>query len=673
LTLAFHKGNGQYSQPQSLFNDSLQVRVVNEGQSPISGVPVLFTVTRGTATIIGNSLVSSDSYGLAGIRLQAGAALGNITVAAAIGDSVHVFFNESVTLNPPDRMIAMYGDQSSAIVNAVVHSITIRVVDALNYAVAGVPIEFTCLPSDATVLAEQPVRTGNNGLAVVDIQLGKQAGLYDVTAASPGLKNSPLSMTLRALPGPARELVYHLGNAQEGRSGQYLLYPLKVRVVDAFQNGVNGVAVQFAIASGGGRFSQDPTVLTDSTGTAAIFWQLGSAGLQNVNVVCTALAGQMIDFVARLIQNEPPFIVSAADTSIAETSTLVMHIDAIDPEGGTVKLSMENLPPGAEFDSVNMQNLVWTPNITQQGDYEMKVIAEDLNGDSTVKKITVHVLNLNRPPSMQVTPDSAFLAMQYYRRYTFSVAADDPDGDALSYYWRIGKQLIGREATLVLIPNPTLPLHFGLELTVKDHSDSIKHYWDLQTVTFIELSSFTATAKGLEYTLNWSSSMERNHRGFNVLRAAGSQGNFTRINNQLIPADQSGQYVYREVLPEFQQRLYYKLQAISLEGAVQEFGPIECTAMLPTQTGLLHNYPNPFNPETTIAYEMASPQRVEITIYNLTGQAVRTLYAGYREPGYFNVRWDGKDYGGKSVASGVYQCLLTARETRSVIKLLLMK
>ncbi len=673
LNLTRYKGDGQYAQPNNLFSDSLQVRVVNELQSPISGVPVFFTVTQGIATIVGNSLVNSDSYGLAGIRLQAGSALGNITVRAAIGDSVQTEFNESVTLNPPDRMITMYGDQISALVNTVVNSITVRVLDADNNAVAGVPITFTCQPSDAVVLAEQPVRTGNNGLAVVDIQLGKQSGPCYVMASSPGLHNSPLQMTLHALPGPARELVYYFGNAQEGRSGQYLLYPLKVRVVDAFQNGVSGISVQFSITSGNGRFSKDPTVLTDSTGIAAIFWQMGDSGLQNVSVVCEALPGQMVDFVARLIPNEPPVITAPADTSIIETNTLVMHIDAYDPEGGPVNLTMENLPPGAEFDSVNMHNLVWTPDMTQQGVYHLEIVAKDNNNAISRKTVTVHVLNLNRPPTIEVTPDTAFLAMHYYRRYAFSVTAQDPDGDILSYYWRIGNELVGREAGLVLIPNPTLPVHFGLVLTVKDGSDSVKYFWDLQTITFIELSSFTAVAKGVDYALHWSSSLQRNHQGFNVLRAVGRQANFTRINQELIPADKTGNYVYKETLPEFQQRVFYKLQAVSMDGAVQEFGPVECQAMLPTQTALLQNYPNPFNPETTISYEIAAPQEITITLYNLNGQRVRTLYSGPRAPGYFKVRWDGRDYDGKTVATGVYHCLLTAKEKRSVIKLLLLK
>ncbi len=69
---------------------------------------------------------------------------------------------------------------------------------------------------------------------------------------------------------------------------------------------------------------------------------------------------------------------------------------------------------------------------------------------------------------------------------------------------------------------------------------------------------------------------------------------------------------------------------------------------------LLNNFPNPFNPATTIAYDLPGPCSVEITIYNLLGQKVRTLVNTHKPAGHYHVRWDGLDDSGNPVASGVY-------------------
>ncbi|MFQ5751807.1 MAG: FG-GAP-like repeat-containing protein [bacterium] len=70
---------------------------------------------------------------------------------------------------------------------------------------------------------------------------------------------------------------------------------------------------------------------------------------------------------------------------------------------------------------------------------------------------------------------------------------------------------------------------------------------------------------------------------------------------------------------------------------------------------LFQNYPNPFNPETTIEYELAQPGNVQLTIYNLLGQRVRTLVNEWQPAGSHRVSWDGsRERGASRVASGVY-------------------
>ena len=83
-------------------------------------------------------------------------------------------------------------------------------------------------------------------------------------------------------------------------------------------------------------------------------------------------------------------------------------------------------------------------------------------------------------------------------------------------------------------------------------------------------------------------------------------------------------------------------------------------SLTPKETALLPNYPNPFNPETWIPYQLASPADVRISIYTADGKLVRQLTLGHRPVGIWTAHWDGKNRQGESVASGVYFYTLTA-------------
>ena len=88
-------------------------------------------------------------------------------------------------------------------------------------------------------------------------------------------------------------------------------------------------------------------------------------------------------------------------------------------------------------------------------------------------------------------------------------------------------------------------------------------------------------------------------------------------------------------------------------------------AMRPRETALLSNYPNPFNPETWIPYQLAESTDVSISVYSADGQLVRTLALGHQPVGLYESRsraayWDGRNTLGESVASGVYFYRMTS-------------
>ena len=93
----------------------------------------------------------------------------------------------------------------------------------------------------------------------------------------------------------------------------------------------------------------------------------------------------------------------------------------------------------------------------------------------------------------------------------------------------------------------------------------------------------------------------------------------------------------------------------------------------PDDFKLFSNYPNPFNPETTIVYQIPKSSFVTIKIYNVIGKAVKTLVNTQKNPGRYSVKWDGTNEFGQTVSSGLYIYRMQAGEFSSVEKMLFIK
>ncbi|HIA70494.1 TPA: T9SS type A sorting domain-containing protein [Candidatus Poribacteria bacterium] len=99
---------------------------------------------------------------------------------------------------------------------------------------------------------------------------------------------------------------------------------------------------------------------------------------------------------------------------------------------------------------------------------------------------------------------------------------------------------------------------------------------------------------------------------------------------------------------------------------------------LPEQTRLLPNYPNPFNPETWIPFELSQDSEVSVTIYNVAGTPVRSISVGYLQAGSYvsqsrAIYWDGKIDTGERVASGTYFYTLKTEGYTSTQKMIILK
>ena len=127
---------------------------------------------------------------------------------------------------------------------------------------------------------------------------------------------------------------------------------------------------------------------------------------------------------------------------------------------------------------------------------------------------------------------------------------------------------------------------------------------------------------------------------------------------------------------------YYGVQRRGKMLWVITFSDMKCLHLLqmlmPKETALLANYPNPFNPETWIPYQLATASDVKITIYDARGTVVRDLDLGHRPVGVYQTRsqaayWDGTNAFGESVASGIYFYTLTAGDFSATRRMLILK
>ena len=94
---------------------------------------------------------------------------------------------------------------------------------------------------------------------------------------------------------------------------------------------------------------------------------------------------------------------------------------------------------------------------------------------------------------------------------------------------------------------------------------------------------------------------------------------------------------------------------------------------IPSEFILSNNYPNPFNPSTTIEYELPKPAFVKIQIYNSIGQLINTIENDFKSPGEYSIQWNGKNSSGQSMPSGVYFYRMSSNGLTLIKKMVMLK
>jgi len=224
----------------------------------------------------------------------------------------------------------------------------------------------------------------------------------------------------------------------------------------------------------------------------------------------------------------------------------------------------------------------------------------------------------------------------------------------------------------ILVNPATLPSMMSPTVVVQPHSFPItaigEQYQDINFgfelgITPVEISVFTLKALIGAVQIQWTSESETANLGYHILRSSAKNGDYSAVNQEIIPGSGDSQqphtYQFTDETVEPGAVYFYLLEAIDYQGHRTHHGPQSVTVLSAPETFCLEqNYPNPFNGETRIDYRLKQDGFVDLSIYNLLGQKIRTLVAQTMQAGAYSVRWDGRNEQQLPVPSGVYFYIL---------------
>jgi len=223
------------------------------------------------------------------------------------------------------------------------------------------------------------------------------------------------------------------------------------------------------------------------------------------------------------------------------------------------------------------------------------------------------------------------------------------------------------------------PNHVTFNLSLTDRNASTEIILSRDDPLPVALSSFTAIYSGGSPLISWATQSESDNIGWNVYRGISNNlGQTLILNSNTIPGSGSTTeptyYSYTDEYPVQENHTYwYWLESICTDGETDFFGPVYLTIdvdgnyipEIPLKTELYQNFPNPFNPNTLIAFDIEENKSGELSIYNIKGQI---LVKEEFEAGRHNYSWDAS-----AQSSGVYFYKLQVDRIVKTMKMVLVK
>ena len=723
-TLKPISGDDQEGLPGKALANPFIIEVKDEDGLAFEGVPVTFSITTGTGTLATRS-TTTDSNGRAENILTLGKSPGTNTVRASVRT-----MSQSVTFNAegirsPKALLKISGDDQEGFPGETLpNPLVVEVKDQSDNPLRNVRITFTITAGGGTLTATT-TKTDRNGKAESKLALGPNVGTNTVSVSASGIEQSEVFNAEGIL---TPEFILKIsGDSQEGLPGATLTNPFVVEVQDKTESPLEGIPVTFAVITGEGSLDV-PSTQTASNGRAESTLTLGlSPGMRSVEA---SVKGVDTTVIFSVNAERREFTLSVpSGTSLIHVPLKVASVDGAAAALRSVG-DLHDALGGAE--TVNL--LTIRDSQTNQwhnylGDVSRGTIADppltdDIGIVASMRKpvelhLAGHALGEGGTSTIRLQPGMNLVGVPL-RDSRITRVSD----------------LLTLEGIRDNVPTVMVLVDGNLKVVAREGDDGdipvtgdLSFFMAAQFGATVSISgdgwgdlSGTAAAPPLALTGIYvqSASPVLCLTGSIVYEAEGRDRNTPLAKSGLIVAVKNLTTGKAHTTLAIKgnalrpKRLDYQLTVVEaatggaaqvgdiLEISVQSPNPrirveplrhtvtptdvkssrIELSELIayeiPTETVLLMNYPNPFNPETWIPYQLAKEAIVTLTIYDPRGALVRRLEMGHQSAGYYTTRgravyWDGRNESGEPVASGLYFYQLATPSFRQLRRMVILK
>jgi len=258
------------------------------------------------------------------------------------------------------------------------------------------------------------------------------------------------------------------------------------------------------------------------------------------------------------------------------------------------------------------------------------------------------------------------------------------DSPVTSYYYDIGNvisyKILANDSLLDTVDSNTLEYQYGPIyggtivyhiVAVYEDSESEPSEQAVITVTYAEPTNLTGHMEDTAVRLNWNAPefVNRGLEGYKVYRNGSAM--FSGIIPDNTYLDET--IIFGEEYTYTVRAVYTYPTGISPHSNIFTITPSNTDNPELITTHLFGNYPNPFNPSTSISFSLKEKSSVTISIYNIKGELVKTLLKKELASGKHSVTWDGKNNHNKSVSAGIYLLKMNTKDYHSMRKMIMLK
>jgi len=346
--------------------------------------------------------------------------------------------------------------------------------------------------------------------------------------------------------------------------------------------------------------------------------------------------------------NRPPVWAARADTTARATKRLTFTVAASDPDEQALAYQAVELPLWATFDTTSCA-FAWTPTYEQRSD--AVVVFRVTDGEAAAfDTVVIHVMILYGDASKDGTVSAYDAALILRHAVDLPPPVDLPEGiDSVAADVTGNGVVSAYDASHVLWkvthPEYEFPVEGGM-LSKPIATGPRVLSWVRDGAAWLLVADDATGIEAGDFVLALPAGISA-HAGGTEYIASSQEGSVLRVAFARIEAGEPVLFRIEGDAP--------MERAPEVRGAVLNEGGIPVEQVLrPTEFALSQNAPNPFNPQTTIRFELPEAAHARLAIYTTAGQLVRTLVDGEVAAGPHEVAWDGRDASGREASSGVY-------------------